>query len=150
MTKYQREDIEELKRRNPCHEILAEDGYHPVRARGAKLEYKSPLREESSASNIPTASRRRISSFSVCVIWKVLMQVRLGSAMVCPRPPCAHACNASSSARVSSNASSIQTINDKLSELSQEIGDVEGKQQSNTAKVNARIDQLEARLNSGG
>ncbi len=50
MTKYQREDIEELKRRNPCHEILAEDGYHPVRARGAKLEYKSPLREESSAS----------------------------------------------------------------------------------------------------
>ncbi len=54
------------------------------------------------------------------------------------------------SAQASSNASSIQNLNDKVSELSQEIGDVEGKQQSNTAKVNARIDQLEDRINSGG
>lgn len=54
------------------------------------------------------------------------------------------------SSEVSANASGIQTLNDKVTQLSQEIGDVEGKQKSNTAKVNARIDQLAARINSGG
>ena len=50
MTNYQRDEIEELKRRNPIDEILAEDGYHPVFVHGTKLKYKSPLRDESSAS----------------------------------------------------------------------------------------------------
>ena len=55
-----------------------------------------------------------------------------------------------SSAQVSSNKSAIATLEDKINELTSEIADVEGKQQSNTAKVNARIDQLANRVNGGG
>ena len=50
MTNYQRDEIEELKRRNPIDEILADHGHHPVRIRGDQREYKSPFREEGSAS----------------------------------------------------------------------------------------------------
>ena len=50
MTKYQSDDIQELKRRNPMGEILAEHGHYAVRIRGDRREYKSPFREEGNAS----------------------------------------------------------------------------------------------------
>lgn len=54
------------------------------------------------------------------------------------------------SSQVAANQASITTLQSKITELEAEIADVEGKQKSNTAKVNARIDQLSARVNAGG
>ena len=50
------------------------------------------------------------------------------------------------SSQLTDDTNEISTLEDKIDQLTQEIGDVEGKQKSNTAKVNARIDQLESRL----
>jgi DNA primase len=43
-------DIDELKAKNPLDELLAERGYYPVKIVGTRRMYKSPFREESSAS----------------------------------------------------------------------------------------------------
>ncbi|MGB0119700.1 MAG: hypothetical protein WBP55_01955 [Solirubrobacterales bacterium] len=49
-------------------------------------------------------------------------------------------------ATAAADQAAVAALQSKIDELTREIADVEGKQKSNTAKVNSRIDSLESRI----